>query len=75
MICESVTDAIEIRVQSDDRMLPGFLSAPHGYGMEYPGNEPGPAGPCLNVLTATDHCDPLAKTPYHKYVSVRLVPV
>lgn len=29
-------------------------------------------GPELNRLTSTQHCDPLSKTPYHKYVPVRL---
>ncbi|KVE38172.1 hypothetical protein WS68_24285 [Burkholderia sp. TSV86] len=32
----------------------------------------GPIGPELNRLTSGAHCDPLSRTPYHKYVPVRL---
>jgi hypothetical protein len=32
-------------------------------------------GPRLNLLTSSLHCDPLAKTPYHKYVPVRIQPL
>ncbi|HSL23758.1 MAG TPA: hypothetical protein VK886_19655 [Vicinamibacterales bacterium] len=29
-------------------------------------------GPLINLLTASDECDPLTKTPYHKNVPVRV---
>ena len=60
-----------------DEMLPGVVSVPHGYGLDYP-DEAGSrarSGPLINELTASDHCDPLTKTPYHKTVPVRIVPV
>jgi hypothetical protein len=45
-----------------------MVTLPHGYGMRYRGGEP--QGPQINRLTASDHCDPLARTPYHKHVPV-----
>ncbi len=32
-------------------------------------------GPRINFLTASDDCDPIATTPRHKNVRVRLVPL
>jgi hypothetical protein len=29
-------------------------------------------GPRLNLITASEDCDPIAATPYHKNVAVRL---
>jgi hypothetical protein len=31
-----------------------------------------PIGPQLNMLTASDNCEPLTKTPFHKYVRVKI---
>ena len=56
--------------------LPGCLSLPHGFGMKYPApDEPDtlrPNGPSVNELTDASRCDPLARTPHHKFVPVRL---
>jgi hypothetical protein len=30
------------------------------------------SGPVLNLLTESGHCDPRTRTPYHKYVRVRV---
>jgi anaerobic selenocysteine-containing dehydrogenase len=75
-VCESRAAAIEVRIRRDDSVLPGCLSLPHGYGMTVPDGEGGELedGPRINLLTSADHCDPIAKTPYHKYVPVRLRP-
>lgn len=74
--CESKTGAIEVRVQFDESMLPGYVSLPHGYGQQYPdADNPDTIlqnGPSINLLTTGDHCDPIAKTPYHKFVPVRV---
>jgi anaerobic selenocysteine-containing dehydrogenase len=74
--CESRRGAIEARVETDDAMLPGCLVLSHGCGMHYPdAEEPSRLlqnGPSINELTDGSRCDPLAKTPYHKYVPVRL---
>ncbi len=34
-----------------------------------------PIGPQLNRLTGAAHCDPLSRTPYHKYLPVRILPL
>ena len=58
-------------------MLRGVVSLPHGYGMEHP-DESGARrlnGARINELTAAEDCDPIAGTPWHKHVPVRLSPV
>ncbi|MEM7533392.1 MAG: molybdopterin-dependent oxidoreductase [Chloroflexota bacterium] len=75
VMCESEAGGVEVLVELDDAQRPGFLSLPHGSGMEYPDletEEMVQVGPKLNFLTSSLHCDPIAKTPYHKYVPVRL---
>ena len=75
-VCESRRGAVEVRIQPDDSMRPGCLSLPHGYGqVESAAEGASTSGPRINLLTSSDHCDPIAKTPYHKYVPVRLRPI
>lgn len=73
LLCESSRDAIEVVAEIDDSMRPGVVTLPHGYGARY--QDGPPKGPELNRLTDRRHCDPLTRTPWHKYVPVRLVPV
>jgi anaerobic selenocysteine-containing dehydrogenase len=64
----------EAPVEITDAMLPGHVSLPHGFGMEYP-DEVGEHkihGVSLNELTDIDDRDWLALTPFHKHVRVRL---
>jgi hypothetical protein len=49
-----------------------MLTLPNGYGLRFQNNEP--VGPPINMLTSSHHCDPLTKTPFHKYVPVKIVP-
>jgi hypothetical protein len=52
-----------------------MVALPHGYGQYYPGpNGRLLVGPRINLLTASDDCDPIAATPYHRNVRVRLRP-
>jgi len=77
-ICATKTGAIEVVIAYDDAQRRGFVSLPHGYGMEYPDmttEEMVQHGPRINELTASLHCDPIAGTPYHKYVPVRVEPL
>ncbi|MCP4203455.1 MAG: molybdopterin-dependent oxidoreductase [bacterium] len=76
-VCQSRTGSVEVVIQPDDSVRPGCLSLPHGYGQTYrgQGGDEEQNGPRINRLTSSDHCDPIAKTPYHKYVPVRLVPL
>ncbi|SMF99904.1 molybdopterin-dependent oxidoreductase [Burkholderia singularis] len=68
--CASETGCIEVVAELDDSVRRGMVTLPHGYGMRYKGGAP--IGPELNRLTSGAHCDPLSRTPYHKYVPVRL---
>lgn len=61
---------IPVVVELDAGMREGVVSLPHGYGARFQGGEP--IGPELNRLTSRDDCDPLSRTPYHKYVPVRI---
>jgi anaerobic selenocysteine-containing dehydrogenase len=69
---ESAVGQIEVSVEIDDSVRPGVVTLPHGYGGHYAGR--GPIGPAINRLTASAHCEPFTKTPYHKYVPVRIRP-
>jgi anaerobic selenocysteine-containing dehydrogenase len=69
-VVESVRGELEVSIGVDDSVRPGVVSLPHGYGGHFDGQ--GPIGPAVNRLTASDHCDPFTKTPYHKYVPVRI---
>lgn len=63
-------------LDSDQRI--GFVSIPHGYGMQYLDPETEEMiqfGPWLNLLTSSRHSYPIAKTPYHKYVPVHILPL
>lgn len=62
--------SLEVVVELDDGMRRGTASLPHGYGQRL-GDGP-PVGPEINRLTRADHCDPLTRTPYHKYVPVQI---
>lgn len=73
IICQSATSQQQVVVELDDAIRRGVVTLPHGYGMRYQGSEP--IGPQLNRMTARSHCDPLSRTPYHKYVPVHLYPV
>ena len=68
---------IVCRVESDPSMQRGQVALPHGYGQSYPDGAGGRIidGPRLKQITAHDDCDPIAATPYHKNVAVRLTPV
>jgi len=70
VVCRNDTGSIESVVELDDGLRRSVVSLPHGYGMRYKGSEP--IGPPINFLTASGHCDPLSRTPFHKYVPVRI---
>ena len=70
VICRNETGSVESIVELDDGLLRGVTTLPHGYGMSYRGSKP--IGPRINHLTAAANCDPLSKTPFHKYVQVQI---
>jgi len=74
--CESKRGAVVVRVEVSDQVARGQVTLPHGYGMEHPegdGNRRR-TGAHINELTSSEDRDPIAGTPYHKYVPVRLSP-
>jgi len=69
-MCNSERGSIAVIIQIDDSVRRGMVTLPHGYGMGYQGSAA--IGPELNRLTSSKHCDPLTRTPFHKYVPVRI---
>lgn len=71
---QSATGRIVVRGKADDTLRRGQLALPHGYGQAYPAadGERLTNGPRINLLTVGTHRDPIAGTPYHKNVPVRL---
>jgi anaerobic selenocysteine-containing dehydrogenase len=61
-------------VEIDASMRRGLVALPHGYGQEYPDGQGKRLvnGPPINVITAHADRDPIAGTPHHKNVAVRL---
>jgi anaerobic selenocysteine-containing dehydrogenase len=71
---ESVVGRLVVRCKVDNAMRNGQLALPHGYGQAYPtpDGERLTNGPRINLLTESGNRDPIAGTPYHKNVAVRL---
>jgi anaerobic selenocysteine-containing dehydrogenase len=71
---ESAVGRLIVRCKVDDTMRNGQLALPHGYGQSYPAAEGQRLtnGPRINLLTQSGNRDPIAGTPYHKHVAVRL---
>lgn len=57
-------------VEVTDTLLPGHVSLPNGMGLDEPGH--GRRGVAPNELTSLRHRDPVAGTPWHKYVPARV---
>jgi anaerobic selenocysteine-containing dehydrogenase len=68
--CASKQGKISVVIEFDEAMRQGTVSLPHGYGFRYQDSKV--IGPELNRLTARQDCDPLSRTPYHKYVPVNI---
>ena len=71
---QSPAGRVVVRAKVDDSLRQGQLALPHGYGQSYPTSdgERLSNGPRVNALTDSANCDPIAATPYHKHVAVRL---
>jgi anaerobic selenocysteine-containing dehydrogenase len=71
---QSKRSRVVVRAEADRSMRRGQLALPHGFGQAYPVADGTRLtnGPRVNLLTAGDHRDPIAGTPYHKNVPVRL---
>jgi len=74
VVVESRRARMVVRVHATDSMRRGHVMLPHGYGQRHP-DETGRRvlrGPALNWLTDAADRDPIADTPFHKVVPVRL---
>ena len=65
------TDASRVRipVEVSDMAAPGTVTIPHGFGLNYLGQD---YGVNVNFLTKNTHRDRLAGTPLHRYVPCRV---
>jgi anaerobic selenocysteine-containing dehydrogenase len=70
------TGRIVVRAEVDESMRPMQVALPHGFGMSVPDGHGGRVvnGPRINLITDTTDRDPIAGTPHHKDVPVRLEP-
>ena len=72
---ESARSRLIVRARCEAGLRRGYLVLPHGYGQSYPSGAAGErvvCGPRINMLTDSQYRDPIAGTPYHKAVPVRL---
>jgi anaerobic selenocysteine-containing dehydrogenase len=72
---ETRRGAVSLPAQVDDRVHPGQLSAPAGFGLLYPDPQGSlrEDGVNLNQLTDAGQRDPITGVPYHKHVHCRVV--
>jgi anaerobic selenocysteine-containing dehydrogenase len=70
VVCQSERGSINVFVEIDNSVRRKVVTLPNGYGLSYKNAEP--VGPQLNMLTSGQHCEPFTKTPYHKYVPVKI---
>ncbi len=69
----SPTGTIKILATITEEVKKGVISMPHGHGMNLGTDQDfRELGAMPNILTSSDYCDPIAKTPYHKNVRVKL---
>ena len=74
LVVESRRGELVVRSRIDAGLRRGYVVLPHGYGQAYPAadGERRVCGPAINWLTDSAWRDPIAGTPYHKHVPVRL---
>ena len=67
IVTEAGEETVELEITESARI--GQVLLPHGFGLEYQGQT---HGVNANRLTRSTHRDPLAGTPYHRYVPCRV---
>lgn len=74
VVVESARGELVVRATADVGLRRRYVVLPHGYGQAYPcaDGERRVCGPAINWLTDGRWRDPIAGTPYHKNVPVRL---
>jgi anaerobic selenocysteine-containing dehydrogenase len=71
--CESSIGRITVVVEIDKSVRRKMVTLPNGYGSRFRNGDA--IGPQLNRITPSDHCEPFTKTPFHKYVPVKITKV
>jgi formylmethanofuran dehydrogenase subunit D len=74
LVVESRRGELVARARVDQGLRRGHVMLPHGYGQAYPAADGTRrvCGPRINQLTDATSRDPIAGTPFHKHVPVRL---
>ncbi len=72
--CQSKRGSAVVRAEVNNRLQRGMVTLPHGYGLEHPdaSGKRIRTGAHINELTSAADRDPIAGTPHHKHVPVRL---
>lgn len=72
----SKTGRIVVRAAVDEGLRRGQVALPHGFGMSTPDGQGGRVtnGPRINLITDATDRDPIAGTPHHKDIPVRIEP-
>ncbi len=65
----TIAGAEDIELEVTDRMRPGMVLLPHGFGLEFDGHT---YGANANRLTPAKHRDRFAATPYHRNIPCRV---
>ena len=71
VVCQSDTGSINAFVEIDESVRRKVVTLPNGYGLKYKGGNP--VGPELNLLTSGKNCESFTKTPFHKYLPVKIL--
>jgi anaerobic selenocysteine-containing dehydrogenase len=71
VLCQSAVGSIHVFVEIDNSIRRKMVTLPNGYGTQFKNGTP--TGPQLNMLTPSSHCEPFTKTPFHKYLPVKIV--
>lgn len=74
VVVETTRARMVVRAKATDSMRRGHVALPHGYGQRHPAADGTRqvVGPPINWLTDGAARDPVADTPHHKHVPVRL---
>jgi anaerobic selenocysteine-containing dehydrogenase len=74
VVVETARARMVVRAKATASMRRGHVALPHGYGQRHPTADGTRqvVGPPINWLTDAAYRDPIADTPFHKHVPVRL---
>lgn len=70
VICQSNIGSITVFVEIDKSVRRKMVSLPNGYGSRFRDGEA--IGPQINMITPSSHCESFTKTPFHKYLPVKI---